>query len=111
VITPGSYSLVIYRKSTFDKVLRFKAGNQPLNLRGYTVLAQLWDKDKTYKVDSFQIDRGPDESGEVTLFLDSTQTSNLISSGTYDVKLIEPSGREYYWLNGRYTIKEGLTDD
>ena len=111
VITPGTLPLTIYRKSTFDRLLRFKAAGLPLNLAGYVVLAQLWDLDRTYKVDSFQILRGSDESGEVTLFLSSTQTSNLKNPGVYDVKLIEPSGREYFWLKGRYTIKEGLTDD
>ena len=111
MITPGTLPLTIYRRSTFDRLLRFKAAGVPLNLGGYVVLAQLWDSDRTYKVDSFQVLRGSDESGEVTLFLSSTQTTNLYQPGLYDVKLIEPSGREYFWLKGRYTIKEGLTDD
>lgn len=111
MITPGTLPITIYRKSTFDLPLKFKAAGFPLNLGGYVVLAQLWDLDRTYRVDSFQILRGPDQSGEVTLFLSSTQTTNLIDPGVYDVKLIEPSGREYFWLKGRYTIKEGLTDD
>ena len=62
-------------------------------------------------VDTFSVTRTDEAAGEVLLKLNSTQTTNLEKAGLYDVKLIEPSGDEYFWLKGRYTIKQGLTDD
>ena len=113
MIYPGTYNLVIYRKSSFDLLLRFKSGplKVPMNLGGYNILAQLWDAAGTYAVDSFQVDTDSAEIGEITLYLSSAQTTALYSGGKYDLKLVEPSGKEYYYLKGRYTIKEGLTDD
>lgn len=111
MIYPGSYPITIYRKSTFDMVVRFKAGGVLLDLNGYVVVAQLWDAKGEYVVDSFQISYNPDlTTGEVTLMLNASQTEALTAGGLYDVKLIEPDGAEYYWLRGRYAVKQGLSD-
>jgi hypothetical protein len=49
--------------------------------------------------------------GIIRLSLTSDQTALLPTVGTYDLKMFNPLGKEYYLIAGTFTTSQGYTDD
>ena len=85
------------------------ASGVPVNMTGYSIEAELWNKTGTVKLSDFSVPWVAQASGMFKLRLASTATSGITEQGQYDVMFTEPSGDKYYALQGTAFIDLGLT--
>lgn len=110
MITPGKYDITIHQGATFDLRLQYQDGSGvPINMSGYTVQAQLWNRIGTNKLSDFAVSWVSQASGCFQILLSSTVTSGITEQGQYDVLITEPGGSKYYFLQGTAFIDLGLT--
>ena len=110
-ISPASYNIRPQRRADYPLALQFKnSAGGVIDLTGWTVLAQVWDKARTTKYGDFTVTLTQPEIGKVTLTLPYTITATLPDECRYDVMLINASSglREYY-LEGIVRPSEGYT--
>lgn len=89
-----------------------KAGGQPMNLTGFTVLASIWrDQKRDEKLADLTVTYVNRAQGRITLSLSRAQTRSLNGGGYWDLLLIEPNGNADYWLEGPVFVDIGLSDD
>lgn len=109
-VEPGIYNFSIQRRADHPLPLEFEASEGvPLNLTGWTVLAQVWNKQRTTKYADFTVTYTNRALGQIQLFLSDTQTATLPDECFYDVKLENPSGISEYYLEGAIYVSEGYT--
>lgn len=90
--------------------VQYKDGNrEAVNMSGYTVAGQLWNRLGTSKLADFSSDWLVQASGIFQLSIASSITSGITEQGQYDVMITEPSGSKYYLLQGNAFIDLGLT--
>ena len=107
---PARYDITIHQGATFELGLQYKdASGVPINMSGYTVNAQLWNRTGTVKFANFSTPWTVQASGAFQLKLSSTTTSGITEQGQYDVMLTEPSGDKFYLLQGTAFLDPGLT--
>jgi hypothetical protein len=113
MIRPVTHSLVIIRRSTFRFGVQLVAppNNTPVDLSLNTVIAQMWNRARTEKYKDFTIDVTEASTGQIELSLTSDQTIGLPRVGVYDIKVIYPTGDEYFLVAGGFTVQDGYTDD
>lgn len=110
MITPGKYDITIHQGATFDLQLQYQdSSGVPINMSGYTVQSQLWNKLGTSKISDFTVSWLAQASGSFKIALSNTVTSGITEQGQYDVLITEPSGNKYYFLQGTAFIDLGLT--
>lgn len=110
-ITPGSYSIRPQKRADFQLMLAFKDNDGvAITLAGKTVLAQVWNKQRTSKLGDFDVDVTDEAGGEVTLTLSHTVTELLPAEARYDVMVVDDATdfRSYY-LEGIVRPSEGYT--
>jgi hypothetical protein len=109
-ITPASYNIRPQRRADFPLDVTFKDGNgAAINLTGWTVLAQVWDAQRTAKIGDFTVTFTNAATGQVNLKLPYTVTAVLPGEARYDVMLVAPSGLREYYLEGIVRPSEGYT--
>lgn len=110
MVTPGKYDITIHQGATFKLSLQYKdsLGN-PVDMSGYTVAAQLWNRLGTTKLSNFDFSWTTQASGSFDLELSSSVTSGITEQGQYDVLVTEPGGDKFYLLQGNAYIDLGLT--
>jgi hypothetical protein len=109
-ISPASYNIRPQRRADYPLAVTFKdSSGNPLNITGWTVLAQVWDKDRTSKIGDFTVTLTNAASGAVTLTLPYAVTTVLPSEARYDVMLINHAGLREYYLEGIVRPSEGYT--
>jgi hypothetical protein len=109
-VEPARYDITIHQGATFELPLQYKdSTGTPINMSGYTVAAQLWNRVGTTKISNFAFNWTTQASGAFNLRLASTVTSGITEQGQYDVLITEPSGDKYYLLQGTAFIDQGLT--
>lgn len=109
-ITPATYNLRVQKRADHPLALTFKtSAGTAINLSGYTVLAQVWDKCRTSKLGDFTVTVTNAAAGQVELKLPYTVTAVLPAEARYDVMLIAPSGLREYYLEGVVRASEGYT--
>lgn len=109
-ITPATYNIRPQRRADYPLTVTFKDGNgSVIDLTGYTVLAQVWDKARTSKVADFTVTISNAQSGQVQLTLGYADTATLPAESYYDVMLINPDGLREYYLEGVVRPSEGYT--
>lgn len=109
-ITPTTYNLRVQRRADYPFEVQFKDGDgNPVNLTGWTVVAQCWDKCRTSKIGDFIVTVASAAEGKVTLKLPYTVTTNLPAEAYYDVMLINPSGLREYYLEGVVRASQGFS--
>tara|TARA_Y100000401_G_scaffold112025_1_gene110943 strand:- start:1770 stop:2111 length:342 start_codon:yes stop_codon:yes gene_type:complete len=110
-IEPGTYNFTLQRRSDHSIPLVFKDGNDnPINLTGFTVAAQVWNKSRTTKFADFTTTYTARSAGSVSIALTDTQTATFTQDFLYyDVQLTDPSGLKEYYLEGIITVSEGYT--
>lgn len=107
---PARYDITIHQGATFNLGLQYRTGSGvPVNMSGYTVSAQLWNRNGTAKLANFATPWVSQASGLFGLLLDSVVTSGITEQGQYDVLITEPSGSKSYLLQGTSFIDLGLS--
>ena len=110
-ISPAVYNFTVQRRADHNMQLVFKdSGNNPINLTGYTVAAQVWEETRTVKYADFGVTYTNRPNGTVDLALTDTQTATFSPNTLkYDVLLTNNSGIKEYYLEGTITVSEGYT--
>lgn len=102
---PARYDITIYQRATFRE--RFKL---PINLTGYTVIAQVWSPRRLQKLLDFTVTWVNRAQGEFDLYAAASATRNVTQTGEWDLLVVEPDGDQFYWLEGTATLDPGQSD-
>jgi hypothetical protein len=109
-VRPGTYNIVLQRRADYDVQLSFADSNgAAIDLTGWTVTAQAWDKARTTKAADFAITYTNRVGGVVNIGLTDTQTTTFPNELYYDVLLEDTSGLKEYYLEGVIYVSEGYT--
>jgi hypothetical protein len=109
-VHPARYDDTIQRRAVYDLTLQFKdSDSKPVNITGWTVAAQIWDKLRTTKYADFTVTYTDSTTGLVKIALTDTQTTPLPDTCYYDVLLTDTTGRKEYYLEGVFYVSEGYT--
>lgn len=106
---PARYDITIHQGATFDLPLQYTVSGVAVNMTGYSIEAELWNRTGTTKLSDFSVPWTAQASGMFKLRLTSAVTSGITEQGQYDVMFTEPSGDKYYILQGTAFIDLGLT--
>ena len=110
-IIPAKKDFTVDRRADFALRLTFKdSTGSAINLTGYTVDVQCWDKPRKTKYADFAVAYTNRASGIVDISLTDTQTATFrLDELQYDVLLTSGSGSKNYYLQGTLFIDEGYT--
>ena len=109
-ISPGTYNITLQRRADYSITLQFKdSTNTAINLTGWTVAAQVWDRGRTKKFADFTVTYTNRSTGTIALSLTPAQTEIFSDEVYYDVLLTNPSGLKEYYLEGVIAVSEGYT--
>jgi len=110
-IQPATYDFTLQRRSDHAIPLLFKdSNNNPINLTGFTVAAQVWEETRTTKYADFSVTYTDRAAGSVSISLTDTQTATFTPNVLkYDVLLTNGSGDKEYYLEGTIFVSEGYT--
>ncbi len=110
-VQPGTYNFTLQRRADFSLDLQFKDGSDAaINLTGYTVYAQAWNKARTKKSADFSITYVDRSEGKITLSVTDTQTAAFPDELQYDVLLEDSGGTREYYLEGIIFVSQGYTE-
>ena len=109
-VSPGIYNISLQRRADYYVTLQFKdPTGAAINLTGWTVAAQVWNKNRTTKYADFAVDYTDRAAGTVSISLTDTQTEALPDEVYYDVLLTSTTGIKEYYLEGVIYVSEGYT--
>ena len=109
-VIPGEYNFSLHRRADHNVTLQFKdASDTAIDLTGWTVAAQAWDRPRATKFADFSVAYTDRVNGTVTLGLSSVDIALFPNELLYDVLLIDPQGFKEYYLEGIITALEGYT--
>ena len=111
-IIPATKDFTVVRRSDFGMRLTIKdSTSSAVNLTGYTVAAQVWDKDRKLKFADWNVTYTNRSTGTVDIALTDVQTASFIRDSVlyYDVLLTDGSGLKEYYLEGNINVSEGYT--
>ena len=110
-VIAGTYDFTVQRRADHTESLRLTDSNdQAVNLTGYTIAAQVWDKARTGKYADFTVAYTNRSNGEFTLSLSTTQTTQFTPAElVYDVLILDTNGKREYYLEGNIFVSEGYT--
>lgn len=109
-VSPGIYNISLQRRADWYVTLQFKdSTGAAIDLTGWTVAAQVWNKNRTTKYADFAVDYTDRVAGTVSISLTDTQTESLPDEVYYDVLLTNPSGLKEYYLEGIIFVSQGYT--
>ena len=106
-----TYDFTVQRRADHTESLRLTDSNdQAVNLLGYTIAAQVWDKARTGKYADFTVAYTNRSNGEFTISLSTTQTTQFTPAElVYDVLILDTNGKREYYLEGNIFVSEGYT--
>lgn len=109
-ISPGTYDISLQRRADYSITLQFKdSTDTAINLTGWTVAAQVWNRLRTTKYADFTVTYTNRATGTVAIALTDEQTDDFPNEAYYDVLLTNPSGLKEYYLEGVVYVSEGYT--
>ena len=110
-IQPATYNMTVQRRSDHSIQLVFKdSNNNPINLTGFTVEAQVWDEPRSNKYADWSVAYTNRVNGTVDISLTDTETATFTPDVLrYDVLLTNTSGLKEYYLEGTIFVSEGYT--
>ena len=109
-IKPATYNISLQRRADFSMQLQFKdSSNTPINLTGWSVASQVWNKARSTKYADFTVTYTNRSTGTVDLVLSRTDTATFPNEAYYDVLLTNGSGLKEYYLEGIVYASEGYT--
>lgn len=110
MIQPGVYNIRLQRRADYSVLLQFKDSTEvPIDLTGWTAIAQVWDLARTEKFADFTVEYVSRPLGQVRLKLPYTETADFPNETAYDVLLINASGEREYYLEGTILASQGYT--
>jgi len=110
-IIAGTYDFTVQRRADHSEPIRITDGNDAaVNLTGFTIAAQVWDRARTGKYADFTITYTNRTNGEFKMSLTHTQTQQFTPDElVYDVLLLNSSGEREYYIEGNIFVSEGYT--
>ena len=114
-INPGLRNFIIQRGSDWRETRIYYnrsldgESKTKMDLTGFTVLATAWDKERFLKYCDFDVVYDDRPNGQFTLSAPKETTEHFPDVLEYDVKLIDPSGNEEFYEEGRINVSEGHT--
>lgn len=109
-ISPGTYNISLQRRADYSVTLQFKdSEGVAIDLGGWTVAAQAWDKGRSTKYADFAVTYTDRAAGTVAIALTDEQTASFPNEAYYDVLLTNGSGLKEYYLEGVIYVSEGYT--
>jgi len=109
-VKPGRYDISLRRRSDYSAALQFKdSQGVGINLNGWSVAAQAWDKKRTTKYADFAITYTDRATGSISMALTDEQTVNFPDEAYYDVLLTNTEGIKEYYLEGVIYVDQGYT--
>ena len=110
-VNPATYNVTVQRRADYSVLLQFKdSTGTVIDLTGYTVAAQVWDKGRTTKSADFGVTYTNRTNGQVTISLTDDQTATFTASELYyDVLVTDTAGIKSYYLEGVIFVSEGYT--
>lgn len=111
-VQPGTYNITLQRRADYNLLLQFKDNTgTAIDITGYTVAAQVWDKSRTNKSADFSVAYTDRPNGEVTLSLTGAQTTAFPDQELYyDVLVTDTGGVKSYYLEGIIFTNQGYTE-
>lgn len=118
MITPATFNLTIVKGADFSFTFDIDVSGTILNLTGYTVRSEIRKENKkssTPVIETFSTaitaGAGTGYNSDITLSLTDTKTAAIVSpEGYYDVLLTSPSGEDTYYLRGKITFLDSVTE-
>ena len=110
-ISPGLHNIIVQRGADWSEPIELTDDNDAaIDLAGYTITAQAWDKDREVKYADFAITYTNRTLGKFELSLTDTQTAAFPDKLYYDLLLeYTPTGKKEYYLEGTITVSQGYT--
>ncbi len=109
-VQPGEYNFTLQRRADYSVTLQFKdSTSSAINLTGWTIEAQAWDKARSNKYADFAVTYTNRATGTIAISLTDTQTATFPDEVNYDVLLTNPSGLKEYYLEGIIFVSQGYT--
>ena len=110
-IAPGRYDMTIQRRSDHSVDVTLKdSGGSAINLTGYSIASQIWDKERTVKAADATCTVTSAAGGTFTWKVTDTQTTDFyLDEYHYDVQLTNVSGLKEYWIEGTISMSQGYT--
>ena len=110
-IVAGVYDFTVQRRSDHAESIRITDSNDDaVNLTGFTIAAQVWNKERTGKYADFTVAYSNRTNGEFEISLTDVQTAQFTPNElSYDVLLLNPSGKREYYIEGTIFVSEGYT--
>ena len=110
-VIAGTYDFTVQRRADHTESIRLTDSNdQAVNLTGFTIAAQVWDKARTGKYADFTVAYTNRSNGEFSISLSTTQTTQFTPAElVYDVLILDTNGKREYYLEGNIFVSEGYT--
>ncbi len=109
-VQPGQYNIILQRRSDFLLRVEFNDSNDvPIDLTGWTVYSQIWDKQRSVKYADFTIDYIDRVQGTIGLLLFASDTEEIPCEAFYDVMLEDPNDFKQYYIEGLVYVSEGYS--
>ena len=110
-IIAGTYDFTVQRRSDHAELFGITDSNDAaVNLNGFTIAAQAWNKERTGKFADFTVAYTNRSNGEFEISLSDVQTTQFTPNElSYDVLLLNPSGKREYYIEGTIFVSEGYT--
>lgn len=109
-ISPGVFNDTLQRRADYGIQLQFRdSTDAPINLTGWTVQMQVWNKARTTKYADAAVTYTDRVNGTIDILLSDTDTATFPAEVYYDVLLTNPSGLKEYYLEGIFYMSEGYT--
>ena len=110
-IIAGDYDFTVQRRADHAEPIRITDSNDdPVNLTGFTIAAQVWDKERTGKYADFTVAYTNRTNGEFEISLTYIQTEQFTPNElVYDVLILNGSGKREYYIQGNIFVSEGYT--
>ena len=110
-IIAGTYDFTVQRRSDHTESIRITdSTDSAVNLTGFTIAAQVWDKERTGKYADFAISYTNRSNGEFKISLTDIQTTQFSPNElAYDVLLVNASDEREYYVEGTIFVSEGYT--
>ena len=110
-IIAGTYDFTVQRRADHKELIRLTdSTDSAVNLTGFTIAAQVWNKERTGKYADFTIDYTNRTNGEFSMSLSHVQTLQFTPDElVYDVLILNSSNEREYYLEGNIFVSEGYT--
>ena len=98
-----------YKKSLALSTKQTDGSFLPMDITGFTVIAQVWDEEREIKYADFSVVIVDAVNGKFDLKLSNSQTLNFPDELKYDIVLINGLGEREPYVRGSIKVLEGYS--